>query len=337
MKQKHIIVGMCAVAMGLAFGAPQAHAKYDWKAYFRVNQVKAVKEAVTKTTINALEGNDEDWRGVIRGRNIKDGTIDKEKLSDNGCKTGQVLKYDGKAWVCADLGVIADGSIGSAKIANGAIGTDKIENGAVTTEKIKDGTITGGDLASNIAIATSGKGSFKGGVEIGGGYADGVGDGGISIGTYGNGNMLTRGSLTVDGEGTFFGGITAHGGKVDLSQSMVTLPDNSISNSNVDDTVAKRVVYTGTLDSDPTKVPNAVDDGNGYYYVGIPISEFDLANPGSVSVYVLNANDNPYSFIAREVWQSGQEVMYTNGTVWFNFYGANGAYAVTDYKIVVNY
>ena len=275
MKQKHIIVGMCAVAMGLAFGAPQAHAKYDWKAYFRVNQVKAVKEAVTKTTINALEGNDEDWRGVIRGRNIKDGTIDKEKLSDSGCAAGQVLKYDGKGWVCAEDTIgAADNSVTSAKIVDGAIIATDLASNSVTNVKIVDGAINSAKIA-------------------------------------------------------------------DSSIDTADIADGAVTAAKVDNTVAKRVVYTGTIDTtvaNPANIPNSKTDGNGFYYKDIPLSEYTLANPPSVSIYFQSPTmDATWSFLGSNMWEPFyHDEVYTDGHLWLEYYHA-GSYVTKAYKIVVNY
>lgn len=61
-------------------------------------------------------------------------------IATDGCTNGQVMKYDGAAWVCATLSggstTPADGSLTGAMLANGTVGNTQIADGAINDAKI---------------------------------------------------------------------------------------------------------------------------------------------------------------------------------------------------------
>jgi hypothetical protein len=123
-----------------------AFAKYNWADYFSRNEIKSIKKAVKKSVRNELKHPDKNWKGIISQKTLEDGAIDYSKLNltnsilfgdlaSNGCTSGQVLKYNGTAWVCG-----ADDNTGST-----------LGNSVESTE-ITDGTIVNADINAAAAI-----------------------------------------------------------------------------------------------------------------------------------------------------------------------------------------
>lgn len=75
--------------------------------------------------------------------------------------TDNTLKYF-TAGGTQTIAASSTGSIGSYQLADGSVSAAKLADSSVTSAKIADGTITGDDLATNIAIATTGTVSAAG-------------------------------------------------------------------------------------------------------------------------------------------------------------------------------
>lgn len=75
---------------------------------------------------------------AIGSSEIADGAVTAAKMSSNNCSSGQILKYNGSAWACAE-----DDNTGS------SIGN------TVESAEIADGTITDSDIADSASIASS--------------------------------------------------------------------------------------------------------------------------------------------------------------------------------------
>lgn len=80
--------------------------------------------------------------------------IDPSKIGQASATSGQVLKWNGTAWAPQnDAGTTYSAGTGITINGSNQIG---ISNGGVTSTEIADGTISGGDLATNINLSTSG-------------------------------------------------------------------------------------------------------------------------------------------------------------------------------------
>jgi hypothetical protein len=148
-----------------------------------VNSASIADGTVTGADIAAL---------TITSNNIVDNSITASKLAPSGAANGQVLKWNGNAWVPAndDAGTgalpalstnqlvsndgtanvavslsgdaffsspgvlnLTDGAVTTQKITDNAVTNLKVADNAITTAKIQDGTITGADIAAT-TIAT---------------------------------------------------------------------------------------------------------------------------------------------------------------------------------------
>ena len=117
-----------------------------------------------------------------------------------------------------------------------------------------------------------------------------------------------------------------------------------IGSKQVDDSIAKRKVYTGTIANDISIADKtAVDDENyTYYFKLISVPEFSLDSDASnIVIYI---NDNRVSRLLGEtVWVAvgGSYTNLKNGYVWINYASksesGNPSYDVSDYKIIVTY
>jgi trimeric autotransporter adhesin len=159
---------------------------------------------------------------TITGGNIANTTITAEKLAASGATSGQILKYNGTAWVPAadDAGagatptlsngqiLIGDGTTNAAAALSGdatlsagvltistdAVTTPKIAAGAVDGSKIADGSITGADISASADIVAN---SFTGdGSGLTGITATVTSDGTTITGDGSVGNPLTVGAIT---------------------------------------------------------------------------------------------------------------------------------------------
>ncbi|MBU8922718.1 MAG: tail fiber domain-containing protein [Bacteroidales bacterium] len=112
---------------------------------------------------------------AVTSAKILDGTVAFGDIGQNSAIIGQVMKWNGSAWVAADdiqgsgtiAGVygrdglegggssgtvfleIADDSVTTAKLGDDAVTTTKLSDGAVTSAKILDGTVAFGDIGQN--------------------------------------------------------------------------------------------------------------------------------------------------------------------------------------------
>jgi hypothetical protein len=128
--------------------------------------------------------------GQVTGTMIADGAVESADLSRMNASTGQVLKWNGTAWMpSADAGItteqdgiignevtnatgdggltrsgsgttaspytlgITAGGVTNTHLANGAVTSEKISDNAVTSAKIADGTISNADINASAAIA----------------------------------------------------------------------------------------------------------------------------------------------------------------------------------------
>ena len=182
----------------------------------------------------------------ITSKDIKDGTIKGDDIDDEAIDTDQ----------------LADDAVTAAKIADGTLTAATLADGSVTSAKILNGTIAGADLATNIAITTSGVGTFTGNVSLGDGNDDIVIDA-TDWGVDADGNaafeqVTVLGSFATDPDATFaFEGATVD----DFETFLYTVDptaDNSITFPNASGTVVL-TGSTGTVDS--TMILNATITG----------------------------------------------------------------------------
>jgi len=155
MKNKQIILIGLTMSLFALINANAAFANYNWKDYFSFEQMTAIKKDTNQSVVNKLK-TASDWKGVVSGRNIKNGAIDSSKLSSSGCSSGQVLKWDGTTWACSS-DAVSDGFITNIKIASdAAIDYSKLNLGSnITSANITDGTIVNADISGSAAIAGS--------------------------------------------------------------------------------------------------------------------------------------------------------------------------------------
>ena len=66
---------------------------------------------------------------IVPGSQIADASVTAAKLASNGCTGGQVLQYNGSAWVCASPAASSGGTVTSITAGSGLIG------GTITTRE----------------------------------------------------------------------------------------------------------------------------------------------------------------------------------------------------------
>jgi hypothetical protein len=177
-KKKVLLFIITGLLMG-SFNVDIASAKYNWADYFSKNEMKSIKKAVKKSIRNELKHPDKKWKGIINQKVLKEGGIlDYSKLNltnsilvgdlaANGCVNGQVLKYNGSAWVCGaddNTGSTLGNSVESAEITDDTIVNSDINAAAaidysklsliddITSLDIAQQTITNVDISDTAAI-----------------------------------------------------------------------------------------------------------------------------------------------------------------------------------------
>jgi hypothetical protein len=96
---------------------------------------------------------------------LQDGCVTGAKLSAAGCTAGQVWKFNGTGWTCADDN---DTTYSAGAGLNLSGTTFSLADGGVTTAKLADAAVTGAKLASTLTVS-----------------------GALTLATSGNGNSLT--------------------------------------------------------------------------------------------------------------------------------------------------
>lgn len=77
------------VLVFLLSGRANAESSY-WKNYFSTEERKAVQKNAEKYTISEIKSKSEKWKGIIRGYNIKNGTISDDDIKKNGIDTDKI-------------------------------------------------------------------------------------------------------------------------------------------------------------------------------------------------------------------------------------------------------
>jgi hypothetical protein len=96
---------------------------------------------------------------------LQEGCVTGAKLSAAGCTAGQVWKFNGTGWTCADDN---DTTYSAGAGLNLSGTTFSLADGGVTTAKLADAAVTGAKLASTLTVS-----------------------GALTLATSGNGNSLT--------------------------------------------------------------------------------------------------------------------------------------------------
>ncbi|MFZ2154341.1 MAG: hypothetical protein WAV16_03875 [Candidatus Moraniibacteriota bacterium] len=65
-----------------------------WKNYFSSGEQKAIEKNSESYTLSQIESKSGKWKGIIRGYNIKNGSIDDEDIKDNGISTDKISGLD---------------------------------------------------------------------------------------------------------------------------------------------------------------------------------------------------------------------------------------------------
>ncbi|MFZ2154340.1 MAG: hypothetical protein WAV16_03870 [Candidatus Moraniibacteriota bacterium] len=73
--------------------AANAQGSY-WKNYFSSGEQKAIEKNSESYTLSQIESKSGKWKGIIRGYNIKNGSIDDEDIKDNGISTDKISGLD---------------------------------------------------------------------------------------------------------------------------------------------------------------------------------------------------------------------------------------------------
>jgi hypothetical protein len=127
-----------------------------------VNAVGNVNLADSAVTVEKIEDN------AITGAKIEDGSLTFSEMGSSGADPGQVMKWNGTAWVARDDSVGGDGDITAVQtpgaggltgggdtgdlslgIATGGVTGDMLADDAVTSAKIDSATIEFSDIAQN--------------------------------------------------------------------------------------------------------------------------------------------------------------------------------------------
>ncbi|NCA93768.1 MAG: hypothetical protein EOM84_01175 [Sphingobacteriia bacterium] len=86
--KRTLVLGFFVLAFLLS---PDARAESSyWKNYFSSEERKAVVKNAEKYTIKEIKTKSKKWKGIIRGYNIKNGTISDEDIKDNGISTDKI-------------------------------------------------------------------------------------------------------------------------------------------------------------------------------------------------------------------------------------------------------
>jgi hypothetical protein len=118
-----------------------------------------------------------------------------------------------------------------------------------------------------------------------------------------------------------------------------------IGKKQVDNSIAKRKVYTGTIACDDSIADESNESGeNTYYYKKISVPELDLSDMPQIDVYSPSSDlETDKSFLGSDLWASrNDEVDFQDGYVWV-YYGADLGDGIdctdgfSSYKVVVNY
>ena len=172
-----------------------------------VDATKLADNSVTSTKISDATITGADIANTtITGGNIAAATITADKLAQSAAATGQVLKWNGTNWVPQndDAGtgstptlsngqiLVGNGTTNSAIALSGDAtlsgGVITIGSNAITAAEITDASITGADLATNIAISTTGNVSVNAP-----GIISGIGSGLTTL----NATNISSGSLAL--------------------------------------------------------------------------------------------------------------------------------------------
>jgi len=122
--------------------------------------------------------------GNVNSTMILDGTITADDLAANSVDSSEIVTD------AVGSSEIAESAVGSSEIANSSVSNVDLADDAVTSSKIYDGTITGSDLASNIAITTSGTFSSSGTVNFSGATSVRIPSGTATPGTCSVGELF---------------------------------------------------------------------------------------------------------------------------------------------------
>ena len=117
-----------------------------------------------------------------------------------------------------------------------------------------------------------------------------------------------------------------------------------IGKKQVDDTIVKQKVYTGTINcsesfaDDTTASPSDPDEIT--YYKKISIPEIDLSEIPQVSLYVKITSEDDRSQLGNNLW-SNRTITITDDYAWFSFGDSDTGDPIScsfsEYKILVNY
>lgn len=86
--KKTFVLGLFALVF-LFPGEASALSSY-WKNYFSIEERKAVQKNAEKYTISQIESKSEKWKGIIRGYNIKNGSISDDDIEEDGITTNKI-------------------------------------------------------------------------------------------------------------------------------------------------------------------------------------------------------------------------------------------------------
>ena len=182
--------------------------------------------------------------GKVTSTHILDGTIAAADLSSMSATNGQILKYNGSAWVPAadDVGggatptlangqiLIGNGTTNSAAALSGdatlSAGVITIGTGAITSSKILDGTIAAADL--NAMGATNGQVLTYNGTN----WAPATGGGGLS-------STLNSANIFVGNGSNVATGVALSGDATITNAGALTIANNAITSAKIlDGTIA---------------------------------------------------------------------------------------------------
>lgn len=122
------------------------------------------------------------------------------------------------------------------------------------------------------------------------------------------------------------------------------LDNGTINADKVDNTIAKKKIYTGSVTCDKsfatkTTAP-AGDPDELSFYKKIEIPEIRLSDAPMVTLLTKKPSDSVFTQLASDIWSSNDAVI-SEGALWLDFAnednGTGFACFVSDYKIIVTY
>ncbi|MBI4349565.1 MAG: collagen-like protein, partial [Elusimicrobia bacterium] len=124
-----------------------------------IDSAKLAKDAVDSEKLAA---------GAVQKVHLADGAVETdklakasvtfEKLDDNNCAAGEVIQWNGNAWICSATAGVGAGSVDSAKLAKSSVDSEKLVNDAGLLTRVTGGAAMatpGGRIGMGIGSPTA--------------------------------------------------------------------------------------------------------------------------------------------------------------------------------------